>query len=122
MVSQKSINTASKPAKIELIPDRSKLSADGEDISFITVRIVDENGNVCPTADNLVKFSISGAGSIAAVGNGDSATTAPFQSNQRKAFNGLCMLMVKSTEKDGNIIIKATSKGLEMKSLRLTTQ
>ena len=122
VVSQKSINTASKPAKIELIPDRSKLSADGEDISFITVRIVDENGNVCPTADNLVKFSISGAGSIAAVGNGDPATTAPFQSNQRKAFNGLCMLMVKSTEKDGNIIIKATSKGLEMKSLRLTTQ
>ena len=122
VVSQKSINTASKPAKIELIPDRSELSADGEDISFITVRIVDEYGNVCPTADNLVEFSISGAGSIAAVGNGDPATTAPFQANQRKAFNGLCMLMVKSTEKGGSIAIEAKSEGLEMESLTLTTQ
>lgn len=121
-VSEKSIRTASKPAKIELIPDRSTLSADEDDISFVTVRVVDKDGNVCPTADNLVKFTVSKLGTIAAVGNGDPATTAPFQSNERKAFNGLCMLMVKSTKQPGEIAIQAASDGLETGSVTLTTK
>lgn len=121
-VSKKTVQTATKPTKIELIPDRSVLHADGQDISFITVRITDKDGNICPKADNLVKFSVSDLGTIAAVGNGDPATTAPFQSNQRKAFNGLSMLMVKTSKKTGMISVQATSDGLQAASISLTTE
>jgi beta-galactosidase len=120
-VAEKRINTAGKPAKIELIPDRSTLHADGQDISFITVRITDVDGNLCPEANHLVEFSVSDLGTIAAVGNGDPATTAPFQSKKRKAFNGLCMLMVKSTKKSGSISVVASSDGLQSKSISLKT-
>jgi beta-galactosidase len=118
-VAEKRINTAGKPAKIELIPDRVALHADGKDISFVTVRITDKDGNLCPSADNLVKFSVSDLGTIAAVGNGDPATMAAFQSNKRKAFNGLCMLMVKTTKKSGLITVQATSDTLQTASVSL---
>ena len=121
VVAEKRVHTAGKPAKIELIPDRVSLHADGKDISFITVRITDKDGNLCPNANHLVEFSVSDLGTIAAVGNGDPATTAPFQSNQRKAFNGLCMLMVKTTKKSGTISIQATSDGLKTASISLSS-
>ncbi len=121
VVAEKRIHTAGKPAKIELIPDRVSLHADGKDISFITVRITDKDGNLCPNANHLIEFSVSDLGTIAAVGNGDPATTAPFQSNQRKAFNGLCMLMVKTTKKSGTISIQATSDGLKTASTSLSS-
>jgi beta-galactosidase len=120
-VAEKHINTAGKPAKIELIPDREVLESDGQDISFITVRITDKYGNICPNADHLVDFSVSDLGIIAAVGNGDPASTAPFQSNQRKAFNGLCMLMVKTTKETGTIDVHATSDGLQSTAISLKT-
>ena len=121
-VAEKHINTAGKPAKIELIPDRDVLESDGQDISFITVRITDKDGNICPNADHLVNFSVSDLGTIAAVGNGDPATTAPFQSNKRKAFNGLCMLMVKTTKETGTIDVHATSDTLQTASVSLTVE
>lgn len=121
-VAKKRINTAGEPAKIELIPDRVALQADGQDISFITVRITDKDGNLCPNADNLVKFSVSDLGTIAAVGNGDPATMAAFQSNRRKAFNGLCMLMVKTTKKSGLITVQATSDSLQTASVSLKVE
>ena len=121
-VATKRIHTATKPAKIELVPDRTVLNADGQDISFITVRITDKDGNLCPNADNLVKFSVSDLGTIAAVGNGDPATTAAFQSNKRKAFNGQCMLMVKTTKTSGSITVQATSDTLQTASVSLTVE
>jgi beta-galactosidase len=121
-VAKKRINTAGEPAKIELIPDRVALYADGQDISFVTVRITDKDGNLCPNADNLVKFSVSDLGTIAAVGNGDPATMAAFQSNRRKAFNGLCMLMVKTTKKSGLITVQATSDSLQTASVSLKVE
>ena len=121
-VAKKLVNTAGKPAKIELEPDRTILNADGQDISFIKVRITDKNGNLCPNADNLVKFKVSDLGSIAAVGNGDPASTEPFQSNQRNAFNGLCMLMIKSAEKAGKITIQANADGLEAALVTVITE
>ncbi len=121
-VATKRIHTATKPAKIELVPDRTVLNADGQDISFITVRITDKDGNLCPNADNLVKFSVSDLGTIAAVGNGDPATTAAFQSNKRKAFNGQCMVMVKTTKTSGSITVQATSDTLQTASVSLTVE
>jgi len=115
--------TAKEPNKIELIADRNVIFADGKDLSFITVKIEDENSVFCPLADNKVEFKISGPGTIAAVGNGNAASTEPFQANYRNAFNGLCLLVVKSKKGEtGEIIIEASSIGLKSKTLTIKTK
>ncbi len=107
------VRTAGAPARITLTPDRGKIRADGEDLSFITVRVEDKDGNLCPMADNLVRFKVEGVGRIAAVDNGNAATVEPFQADYRKAFSGLCLLIVRSQRgRPGNIRIAATSDGL----------
>ena len=112
-VTEKQIKTAGKPAKIELIPDRNLIKSDGEDMVFVTVRIVDKEGNLCPNSDNLIEFEIEGEGDIVAVGNGNAATTESFQSNKRKAFSGQCMVYIRASSSLGEIILKAKSDGLE---------
>lgn len=114
------IVTSGSAYAINLSADRSSISADGEDLSFITVKIVDEDGNFCPMADNLVRFTVSGSATIAAVGNGNAATLEPFQANYRKAFNGLCLLVVKSVKgQAGSITIKASSDKLSEKQITI---
>ncbi len=113
-VARKVIQTAQSPAQIALEADRTKIDADGDDLSFITVQIQDENGVFHPLADNLVEFKVTGPASIAAVGNGNAASTEPFQANYRKAFNGLSLLVIKSKKgESGKITIEATSEGLK---------
>jgi beta-galactosidase len=122
-VASKLIHTAGKPAKINLIPDRATIQSDGHDLSYITVEILDKKGNLCPLADNLVEFEVSGSGVLKAVGNGNAATTASFQDSKRKAFSGKCMLIVQSGEQDGGkISIKASSKGLKSATVDIQTQ
>ena len=83
-------------------------------MSYITVRIEDKDGNLCPEADNLVEFSVDGAGHFRAVGNGNAATLESFIEPKRKAFSGMCMLIVQSDkDKEGIMNITATSKGLK---------
>ena len=115
--------TAGAPARITLAPDRDRISADGEDLSFVAVRIEDKDGNLCPGADNLVRFTLTGHGEIAAVGNGNAATTEPFQADYRKAFNGLCMLVVRSKDgQSGTIHIRAESEGLRVGEAEVITR
>jgi beta-galactosidase len=121
VIAEKEIITAKEPAQIELIADRTRINSDGEDLCFITVQVTDENGIYCPTADNLVSFSVEGEGTIAAVGNGNPISHESYQGNQRKAFNGKCLLIVKSTQEEGTIKIKASSPGLKEKSLIILT-
>jgi len=122
-VAEKIIVTADNPYQIKLTPDRTEIDADGNDLSFITVRITDKNGNFCPLADNLIKFKINGPGSIAAVGNGNAASIEPFQADYRKAFNGLCMLIVKSKKGEKGIItIEAFSENLTSAETALKTK
>ncbi|MDO6803730.1 beta-galactosidase GalB [Wenyingzhuangia sp. 1_MG-2023] len=118
----KQLFTAGKPAKIKLIADRDNINADAKDLSFITVQIQDKDGNICPLATNLVNFKIEGEGTLAAVGNGDQTSLASFQVNQRKAFNGLCLAVLKSTEKSGKITLTATSKELESATITISTK
>ena len=107
------VHTAGVAAKVRLIADRGAIQADGEDLSFITVRIEDKDGNLVPEADNLVHFNVTGAGNIAAVDNGNAATVEPFQANQRKAFSGMALLVVRSQKgQKGSIHITATSDRL----------
>ncbi len=118
-VAGKEIRTAGAPAQIRLVPDRSRIKADGRDLSYVAVRIEDAEGNLCPLADNTVRFKVDGAGSIAAVGNGNAATTAPFIADRRDAFNGLCMLIVEAARKGGSIVVEAMSEGLEPGTVEL---
>ncbi|MFI3320414.1 MAG: glycoside hydrolase family 2 TIM barrel-domain containing protein [Rikenellaceae bacterium] len=113
VMAEQVIRTAGKPAKITLSCDRSEISADGKDLSYVTVRIEDKDGNFCPLADNRVSFSIEGEGVILATDNGDAASIEPFQQNHRKAFHGLALAIVRSNDKASDITIKATSKGLK---------
>jgi beta-galactosidase len=113
-VAAEEVRTAGPPAKIKLLPDRTVIQPDGDDLSFVTVRIEDKDGNLCPVADNLVHFSVKGSGAIAAVDNGSAATTEPFHADYRKAFNGLALLVVQSRAgQTGSIEIVATSDGLK---------
>jgi beta-galactosidase len=107
------VRTAGAPAKVVLEADRARIRADGEDLSFVTVRVEDADGNLVPGADNLVRFAVEGAGRIAAVDNGNAATVEPFQADHRKAFNGLALLVVRSKRGErGPIRVTATSDGL----------
>ena len=116
------IRTAGVPAKIVLTPDRAKIHADGEDLSYVTVQIVDKDGNLCPLASNLVRFKVEGTGRIAAVDNGNAATVEPFQADYRKAFSGLCLLIVRSQRgQPGSIRIAATSDGLRSAETAVAT-
>ena len=82
-------------------------------VSFVTVKATDAEGNFCPTADNLVEFEIEGEGEIVAVGNGNPISHESYQASQRKLFNGLCLVIVRSTKKEGPIKLTATSDGLK---------
>ena len=113
--------TAGPPAKIELSADRKIIKGDGKDLSFITVKVLDKNGNLVPYADNLIEFQISGAGSLAATDNGYQADLESFQSGKRKCWKGLALAVVRSSEKKGNIILQASSKGLPNAQLVLQT-
>ncbi len=115
----RSIKTAGEPAKIVLIPDRKVIKADGLDLSFVTVKIVDKNGTVVPNADNLVRFNIEGNGFIAGVDNGQQTSHEPFKVSNRKAFNGLCLAVIQSLEKPGKIILTAESQDLGKASVEI---
>ncbi len=110
------VKTAGAAASIALEADRTVIAADGRDLSFVTVKVLDEHGILVPHADNLIRFSISGEGRIAGVDNGLQTSLEPFRADQHKAFNGLCLAVLQSTEKAGRITLSATSDGLKRSS------
>ncbi|WP_324673557.1 beta-galactosidase GalB [Hymenobacter sp. GOD-10R] len=118
----RTISTAGKPAKIELTADRNTLKADGRDLAFVTVRVLDDKGNLVPNADNLVNFATSGPASIASVDNGYQASLEPFKATYRKAYNGMCLAIIQTQEKGGNITLTATAEGLAPVTLTLTSK
>ena len=122
VVLTKEIHTAGAPAKIELSADRKLIAADGKDLSFITVKILDKDGNVVPDADNLVNFKINGEAFIASVDNGDPVSHDSFKVNYRKAFHGLALAIVQAKDKAGVINFTATSNGLQSASVVLTSK
>lgn len=113
VVGEKEIRTAGEPKKIRLTPDRNTLNADGKDLSFVTVEIVDAEGNLCPLADNLVHFEVEGNLFIAGVDNGSQTSMERFKDNKRKAFNGKCLVVLQNDGKTGAARLKAVAEGLE---------
>jgi beta-galactosidase len=106
------VRTAEQPARLVLVPDRKIIKADGRDLSFVTVRVVDKNGTLVPRADNLVNFQLMGDGFIAGVDNGSEISHESFKANHRKAFHGLCLAIIQSKGKPSRMVLKATSVGL----------
>ena len=107
------IHTAGEPAQIRLTPDRSTIKSNGTDLSFVTVEILDKDGNLCPNADNLVQFEISGNGFIAGVDNGSPISLERFKDDKRKAFYGKCLVVLQNNGKKGTIKLDAVSEGLK---------
>lgn len=115
----KTIQTAAAPYRVELTPDKKILQPGQDDLSFVTVRIVDERGNTVPDADNLLRFEVSGAGEFAGADNGYQASHESFKALSHKAYNGLCLVIIKSTEKQGPIRLTVKSKGLKAATIQL---
>lgn len=117
-VEEEIIRTAGKPHHIELVADRTELSADGKDLAYINVRVVDKDGNLCPDDQRLIKFAVTGEGIYRASANGDPTSLDMFHLPQMPAFNGQLTSIVQSNEKEGELIFEATAKGL--KSSKIT--
>ena len=117
----KEVKTAGAPAKLVINADRSAIKADGTDLSFLTVDVVDENGTIVPDADNLVKFQVEGSGAIVGVDNGDPVSHDSFKVPQRKAFHGKCLVVVQSGEKAGIIKLTANAEGLPTVTVEIKT-
>ncbi len=119
---REAIRTAGEPAAIELSADREALQADGVDLAYVTVRIVDAEGNTCPAATNEVSFSVSGAGSYRAAANGDATCLVPFQSPVMPAFSGRLTAILQSSTHKGTIKLTATSQGLTPATLKINVK
>jgi beta-galactosidase len=116
------VKTAGGPAKLKLEPDRSMIDADGKDLSFVTVAVTDSNGLTAPRADNRIHFDIEGPGEIVATDNGDPTSFESFQSRDRKAFNGLCLVIVRGKPgQPGKIKLAAKADGLKIETVSIKT-
>jgi beta-galactosidase len=116
------VKTAGKPAKLFVHPDRSEINADGNDLSFVTIDVVDENNVIVPNAENLVKFKIEGSGAIVGVDNGNPVSHESFKAPQRKAFYGKCLAVVQAGDQPGIIKLTATSEGLPAASVDISAK
>jgi beta-galactosidase len=114
------LRTAGKPAKMLLIPDRKSLTTQFDDVSHIEVHLLDENGTRVPSATNLVKFTITGPGKIIGADSGNIMSTERFQANQRKAYQGSALAILRATD-HGKIKLTATIEGLEPAALEFTS-
>ncbi|MCJ8009830.1 Ig-like domain-containing protein [Lederbergia wuyishanensis] len=121
VVARDQVVTAGEPAAVRLTADRRVIKADGTDLAFITVDVVDSEGNFVPSADNLVQFEISGDGVLAGVDNGDAASVERFKDNKRKAFSGKALAILQSAKNSGEITFSVYSEGLESDSVRVFT-
>lgn len=118
-VAERTVNTAAQPHHLRLTPNRKTLLANGRSLVFITVEVVDKDGNLCPWAENEVFFSLNGHASIAGVDNGSPFSLERFKDNRRKAFFGKCLVVVQAGNDEGEVNLKAKSIGLEDAELKL---
>jgi len=121
-VLEKTIHTAGPAAKLVVSADRNIVHAGGNDLCFVTVKVVDKNGNMVPDADHLIKFELQGNAAIAGVDNGSPVSMESFKANSRKAFNGMCLAVIAPDGKPGSISLKANAEGLSSASVTITAK
>jgi beta-galactosidase len=111
------LRTAGKPARILLAADKNAIANNWDDVAFVTVSVVDENGTIVPDADDLITFKVSGAGTIAAVDSADNNSHESYQGTTRRAYNGICLAMLKANSGKGKITLTATAPNLKSSSV-----
>ncbi|HVV74188.1 MAG TPA: beta-galactosidase GalB, partial [Verrucomicrobiae bacterium] len=116
---QEVVRTTGAASKLLLKPEDRALQADGTDLCYIHTTVADRNGSLVPGSHNHIAFTVTGPGEIIAVDNGDATSFEPFQAREHDAFNGLCLVVVRSTGKAGTIRLKAMSPGLEAAELNI---
>nr|WP_289660115.1 DUF4982 domain-containing protein [Flavobacterium panacagri] len=121
VVAENEIKTAGDPYKIVLEADRKTIKADGDDISFVTVSVVDKNGIPCPTAVNELEFKVTGAGTYRAACNGDATSLEIFHDNKMKLFSGKLVVLVKSTKQSGTMQLEVKGDNLEKARINIKT-
>lgn len=117
--SEKEIKTAGKPHQIVLDSDVKTIKANGEDLCYVTVSVVDKNGIPCPTATNQLRFKVKGKGLFRAVCNGDATSLELFHLPTMKLFSGKLVVLIQSTEDAGNIELSVSGKGLKKGNISL---
>ena len=120
-VNEKIIRTSGKAQAIKLTPDRTVIKADGEDLCYVNVSLVDKEGNPVPVDDRLVKVKVSGAGSFKAVANGDPTCLESFQKPQMHLFSGQLTVLVQSSEVAGEITVEVSGKGVKKAILKINS-
>jgi len=115
------LKTSGNASKIKLTADRKELLANGQDLSFVTVEITDQDGTIQPNATNRLHFKIEGAGTIAGVDNADIKDIDPYVANSRKAWKGRALVVIKSNRNAGDIKLTVTSPILEENAINIKT-
>lgn len=121
-VAERTTKTAGKPYAIKLETDRDVITADGKDMAFITVSVVDKDGNLVPYADHKINFNVSGQGSYEASANGNPASLELFQAPFMKVFNGQLTSAVRAGKNPGSMTFKASAKGLKSSTIKIETK
>jgi beta-galactosidase len=115
------LKTSGKPIAVRLIADRTRINADRDDLSYIRAEIIDSEGNIVPDADDImVYFEVTGNGGIAGVGNGNPADMSSFQQPKKKAYQGICLVILRPKSTPGKIYVRATADGLKEASLKIS--
>ena len=116
------LRTATDPSQIKISADRNEIKSDGQDLSYITIELIDAAGNRNPKSENLIKFEIEGAGTIVGVGNANPRSIESNQLSERKTWQGRCLVIIKSENKPGKITLKASSVGLKPVSIIINSK
>jgi major membrane immunogen (membrane-anchored lipoprotein) len=120
-VNSATLQTSNEVSQIKLTADRTKIKSDGQDLSYITVELTDANGIRNPKAENLVSFKIEGPGTIVGVGNANPVSLESYQLPHRKAWQGRCLVVIKSANQPGEIRLRASSEGISAKEIKIET-
>ena len=117
------LETTGKPSAVRLVADRTKIRADRNDLSYVRAEIVDSRGNIVPDADDiLVNFEVTGNGKVAGVGSGNPRDMSSFQQPMKKAYQGICLAIIRPEAIPGRINVRATAEGLKDASVVITAK
>jgi beta-galactosidase len=116
------LRTVGDPVRVRLTADRTQLRANGQDLAFVTVEVVDANGQPHPNAEHQVTFTLKGPGTVAAVGSGDMTSEEPYQGNQRKLFHGKALVVVRTSRTAGALTLTASAPGLKEDAVQIASR
>ena len=122
IINTTSLATVANVIKIQLTTDKKIVKANNQDLFYVTVELLDGKGNRNPLAENLVKFEIEGSATIAGVGNGNPRSLESYQNNERKAWQGRCLVIVKAGKSAGEIKLKAVVDGMDAASINILSE